>query len=284
MNEIGGDTGQQATPAGITDAVGVTPATVGERLRAGREAAGLSIEEIGVRTRVPLRHLEAIELGDYSTLPSPTYAVGFARAYARAVGLDDVAVAQAVRSDVNRLGRRQPEYEPYEVTDPARVPSRGLAIVAAGLALALLVLAGLYYGGNLLPGGTPATTAPVATAPADGTAGAASAVVASVPAVRPAAAPTPAANGEVILTANDEVWMRVYDAANTTLYLGTMKPGERFVLPAGANDPMINVGRPDKLAITLNGAAMPPLGTGERAIKDVRIGGAALAGRLAGTP
>lgn len=247
-----------------------TPRTVGETLRAAREAQGLSLAEVGARTRVPLRHLEAIEAGDYAALPSPTYAVGFARAYARAVAADEVAVARAARVEVDRLERRQPEYEPYEVTDPARVPSRGVAIVAAGLALGLLILVALYFGGDWLrtaPGASP-TDAPVVASRA-------------VPAPTPAA--SVAAAGEVVLTANDQVWMRVYDAANATLYTGTLQPGERFVVPAGAIDPKINVGRPDKLAVTLNGSAVPPLGTGERAIKDVRIGAAALAARLSGT-
>ena len=47
---------------------------------------------------------------------------------------------------------------------------------------------------------------------------------------------------------------------------------------------MINVGRPDKLPVTLNGSAVPPLGTGERAIKDVPVGAAALAARAGGQP
>ena len=64
------------------------------------------------------------------------------------------------------------------------------------------------------------------------------------------------------LAATDEVWLRVYDADNKTLYLGTMKPGERFEVPAGARDPKINVGRPDKLQVTINGAAMPALDDG----------------------
>ena len=265
MDEV--DAGETAGQAGFQPVA--TPRTAGEILRAAREAQGLGVADIGTRTRVPLRHLEAIESGDYGSLPSPTYAVGFARAYARAVGADEVAIAQAVRIEVDRLGRRQPEYAPYEVTDPARVPSRGVAILAAGLALGLLVLAALYFGSGWLRSGVPST--PDA-APA--------AATRTVPLPMPAAAP--AGTGEVVLTANDEVWMRVYDAANTTLYTGTLQPGERFVVPAGAEDPKIDVGRPDKLAVTLNGAAVPPLGTGERAIKDVRIGGAALAARLAG--
>ena len=73
------------------------PQPVGERLRAARERHGMSLAEIGARTRVPLRHLEAIEASNYGALPSPTYAVGFVRAYARAVGEDENAEA-VVRS------------------------------------------------------------------------------------------------------------------------------------------------------------------------------------------
>ena len=264
MDEV--ETGQNAAPA--------QPERAGDILRKAREAQGLTVADIATRTRVPLRHLEAIEASDYSTLPSSTYAVGFSRAYARAMGIDEVQIANIVRSDVAKLGSKKPEYEPYEMTDPSRVPSRGLAIVALGIAIAVLVLVGLWYGTDIFHGArTSPADVPVAQAPA-------------VPAAKTAqsvpAAPTPA-NGQVTLTASDDVWMRVYDADNKTLYLGTMKPGDKFDVPRDAKDPMINIGRADKLAVTLNGAAVPPLGTGERAIKDVHIGAAAIAARGAGT-
>ena len=105
----------------------VAPARPGERLREAREHRGLSLAEVAARTRVPQRHLEAVEAGDYRALPSPTYAMGFAKAYARAVSADEVAIAQDVRRELDRLGPRQPEYVPYETADPARVPSRGVA-------------------------------------------------------------------------------------------------------------------------------------------------------------
>ncbi|RXD03850.1 helix-turn-helix domain-containing protein [Sphingomonas sp. UV9] len=265
MDEV--ETGQNATPA--------VPERAGDILRNSREAQGLSVADIAARTRVPLRHLEAIEASDYTALPSSTYAVGFSRAYARAVGVDEVRVAQLVREDVAKLGRRTPEYEPYEMTDPSRVPSRGIAIVALGIAIAVLVLVGLWYGTDMFRGsGNSPTETPVAqTAPNP-----------AAQTAQPVPAPATPANGQVTLTASDEVWMRVYDADNKTLYLGTMKPGEKFDVPKDAKDPMINIGRADKLAVTLNGAAAPALGTGERAIKDVRIGAPAIAARLAGTP
>jgi cytoskeleton protein RodZ len=242
------------------------PQPVGERLRAARERHGMSLAEIGARTRVPLRHLEAIEESNYGALPSPTYAVGFVRAYARAVGEDEVTLARDVRVEAQKAPRATPQYQPYEVADPTRVPSRGLVVAAAGLALAIVVLAALWFASGLLRG-------------ADEAPGATSSVAVAVPAAQPSASPTPVGGGQVTLVATDEVWLRVYDAANKTLYIGTMKPGERYDVPPTADGPMINVGRPDKLQVTLNGSNLPPLGTGERAIKDVPVGAAALSAR-----
>lgn len=251
---------------GAPDAPAV-PASAGDRLRAAREAKGMALADVAARTRVPLRHLQAIESGDYAGLPSPTYAVGFARAYARAVDADEVAVAAAVREEVSKIGRA-PEYEPYATADPDRVPSRGLAIVAAGLALAIVVLALLWFGTSWWQARQPAvatTEAPVA---------------APTPAVVSRSVPAPT-NGQVKLTATDEVWLRVADAAGKTLYIGTLKPGESFDVPAGADHPTLTVGRPDKLQVTLDGKALPPLGTGERPIKNVAVDGTAIAARLA---
>ena len=71
----------------------IGPGPVGDTLRAAREAQGLTLDDVSARTRVPLRHLESIEASAYASLPSGAYAVGFARAYARAVGLSDAAIA-----------------------------------------------------------------------------------------------------------------------------------------------------------------------------------------------
>jgi transcriptional regulator with XRE-family HTH domain len=246
------------------------PASAGETLRTAREAQGLTLADIVARTRIPTRHLEAIEIGDYGSLPSSTYAVGFAKGYARAVGADEVEIAAQVRDDVGRMSRAA-HYVPYETADPSRVPSRGIAIVGLGVALAVVILAALWFGTGLFRGGSTANEPLVADS-------ATTAPVVPKPAAAAAPAPT---GGQVILAATDEVWLRVYDADDKTLYIGTMKPGERFDVPAGARDPMINVGRPDKLQVTLNGAAMPPLGDGSRPIKDVRVSGEAVSARLA---
>ena len=243
--------------------------TAGERLRSAREARGMTLDDVSARTRVPPRHLQAIEEGRYADLPSPTYAVGFARAHARATGADDVGIAALVRTEVNRVGPRKPEYTPYEMADPARLPSRGMAALAAGVALALLILGGLWFAGTRFGGGDSPT---VAERPAE-------AVVAAIPPT-----PTRPTGGQVTLAATDEVWMRVSDAADATLFTGTLKAGERFDVPPDAREPRVSIGRPDKLAVTLNGSAVPALGTGERPVKNVPVGADAIRRRLSGEP
>lgn len=246
---------------------------VGPRLRAAREAQGMSVADVASHTRIVQRYVAAVERGDYADLPSRTYAVGFAKAYARAVGVDEVEIGRDTRAEVAAMGEPRPQFQLEEIADPARAPSRGLVVVAAGIALAVLILGALWFATGVFRG-TSAT-------PENETAQ----VIADVPApsaAAPAAAPTaPAAGGPVVLTATDEVWLRIYDAADNRLFLGTMKPGDRFEVPANANRPMVNVGRPDKLAITIGGRAVPPLGDGKRAMKDVDISAAALLARPA---
>ena len=246
------------------------PGRAGDRLRLAREAKGLDLDEVAARTRIPQRHLEAIEQGEFSRLPSTTYAVGFARAYARAVGADEPSIAADVRAAIAVKWDR-PAPTPVYDEDPVRSPSRGIVWVGVIIALLLVLGAALWFGSALFRRDSTAP-APV-TAPA--------AAPAAAPA--PVAAPTPA-GGQVTLIASDEVWVRIYDAANKTLLIKTLAPGERFDVPAGADRPMINTGRPDKLAVTVNGSAVPPLGSGKVAIMNVPISAEALLARAPTAP
>lgn len=241
------------------------PKTAGERLREARESQGLSLAEVAARTRVPLRHLEAIEQSNYSGLPSHTYSVGFAKAYARAIGMDEVAIARDVRGQADAV-QRPPEYQPYELQDLKRQPPKGLAMGVTIAAILVLIAAGLYFGTTLFRGdGETAVAAPASE-------------IMPEP-VAPDPVPTPVASGQVTLTATDLVWLRIYDADGKSIYEAEMKPGDRFDVPPDANRPMINVGRPDKLQVSVNGSNVPPLGDGARAIKDVEISAEALLAR-----
>lgn len=68
----------------ITDA-----ATLGDGLRKAREMSGRSLVELSAATRVHTRYLTALEQNDWSVLPSRVFAIGYVRAYAAALGLDE---------------------------------------------------------------------------------------------------------------------------------------------------------------------------------------------------
>jgi transcriptional regulator with XRE-family HTH domain len=62
--------------------------SLGQRLRAAREARGLLLDEVERITRIRAKFLAAFEADDFSGLPSETQARGFLRNYAEYLGLD----------------------------------------------------------------------------------------------------------------------------------------------------------------------------------------------------
>jgi len=248
----------------------------GAMLAAAREAAGLDLAEVAARTRIPQRHLLAIEAGEYSRLPSRTYAVGFSRTYARLVGLDEHSVTEQVRLDLadgDPQGPLRPDR--FEPGDPARVPSRRLAWFSA-LAVVLLVVGGFtFYRTYFSPGLGPAPlTAPT---PAE-----TARVVTSGPgSARPAAA-APAPTGPVVFTSLvDGTWVKFYDGAGNRLFEGQMARGQTFTVPADAQQPQVWTGRPNALAITIGGRAVPRLADTETVMRDVPVTAEALLARPA---
>lgn len=251
-----------------TEATAPETGSVGSQLYAAREAAGLSLTEIATRTRVPIRHLEAIEASNYSALPGSTYTIGFTRSYAKALGLDETALLTELRQELAEGGyqnvARTPEYEP---ADPARVPSRPLAWGAAALAIALIIVYFIWRSFALAPVAEGDAAKPVAEAPIKDQSGPAKAETQIDP------------SGQVVITARETVWLKIYDAENNRLYENEMKAGESFTVPKDANNPMIVTGRPQVLDVTIGGKPVPPLGTGERSIADVGISATALLAR-----
>lgn len=244
------------------------PDTAGAKLRAAREAQGLSVQDVATRTRIAQRQLEAIERDDYSALPGIPYAVGFARAYARAVGLDEVAIAADVRNAVHNSELGSNRYETFEPADPARVPSRALAWTAAAIVI-ILVAGFTIWRTQLL---TPPTEQEMA---------AQQAAPAAAPRPAPSARPAAPVVQTVVFTANDDVWLRIYDETGERLKDGLMKKGESFTLPANARNPMILTGRPQALAVTVGGKPVAPLGSPDRTISDVPVSAEALLARAA---
>ena len=66
---------------------------IGERLRAAREARGLSLEAVAAELRIRSVILAAMEHEDHTALPERVYLLGLLRTYARFLGLDPANVA-----------------------------------------------------------------------------------------------------------------------------------------------------------------------------------------------
>ncbi|NMN05799.1 MULTISPECIES: helix-turn-helix domain-containing protein [unclassified Novosphingobium] len=252
-----------AAPAGVPDRVGAT-------LRAAREAQGLSLKDIAARTRITARHVEALEAGDYDSLPGRPYALGFARSYAKAVGLDEAAIAQAVRTE---LSARAPAPETrvihqFEAGDPAKTPSRLVSWLAGLLVVAVLGLGLVFWRSYYWPSAElPALVGPEEPKP-----------VAAKPAAQPSA-PAPAArpNGPVVFTAQeDRIWVKFYDGSGKQLVQKLMAKGETYTVPDGVTDPKLWTGRPDALTITIGGQAVPRIADKQGIVKDVAVSGPAL--------
>lgn len=77
---------------------GAQPA--GEFLASARRAAGLSLAAVSDATKVKIEHLEAIEASNADALPITAYSVGFVKAYARFLKLDEEALAKQFKKDI----------------------------------------------------------------------------------------------------------------------------------------------------------------------------------------
>ena len=247
----------------------------GQSLRRAREQKGLSLEDIAKKTRIPQRHLASIESGDFDALPGRTYAIGFAKSYARTVGLSDASIGGQLRTEMDEQGHGayQAESSGYAPANPSSIPPVHLAWTAGGIGI--LVLVGYLVWRTLLlnpadmpPVGESETAAPVETAAGN-----------SAPQTLQDNVATPASGGTVVLTATEPVWMKIYDAEGERLFENEMAAGDTFTVPADADDPQILTGRPDALTVTIDGQVVPQLGTGERTIKDVGVSAKALLAR-----
>jgi cytoskeletal protein RodZ len=260
----------------FTDAETTTepPIGIGAQLHAAREEKGLSLEQVAAETRIPQRHLVAIEAGDFGRLPGRTYAVGFSRTYAKTVGLDQDDVGAMVRAELDAQAGEEESYRPasFEPGDPARAPSRTLFYVS--IVAGLLVIAGIAaFVGTLF---TPAGELPslVEQEQAEQAAAQRAATQTGTPAAQATAQPT----GPVVFTAQEEAWVRFYTPQGT-LMEALMAPGDSYTVPAGADRPMLRTGRPDALRVTIGGREVPRLSVEQRVVSDVSVTAEALIAR-----
>lgn len=267
---------------------------LGNFLARHRAEQGRDLTDIAMQTRVPLRHLKAIEDGLHENLPAMPYTIGFVKSYARALGLDPEDCALRFRRETTKSDRIEPTIH-HEPIEDARVPSRRAAI--GGIALLGLVAAAIVAWASGWLGGASAPETPVEAS----TTTAAPAVVAepvvtssdpvgdvaAVPATStsdalPAATATAPAGGPIVVSAREDAWVKIYDSVQKkAVYMGVMAAGDRYEVPADRRDLLLWTGRAGALDVTVGGQPIPPLGAPTQTVKDVPLTAEGLAARSA---
>lgn len=128
------------------EAEGLTPQEnrqkLADLLRETRVSKGLSLEEVAEITRVRVTYLEAIEQAAYDVLPSRAFAIGYIKAFARALDLDEESLADLYKreSDEGHIKLQAPMGASLEDLKPTR---RGY-VIAAILIVSMIVMWNIF--------------------------------------------------------------------------------------------------------------------------------------------
>lgn len=255
--------------------------SVGAILAAARKAASLELTDVARETRVPLRHLRALEADSHDGLPALPYTTGFVKAFARTVGLDAEAISAQFRAETSKTAH-VPAQAPLAPLDERRLPPRGL-VIASVAALVLLVgglwafSAGLF---ETVPPPPAVAAAPVVVpSDADVSPTAAQldggvAVAAPLPVATPAG---PAQTGAVAFTPTEDVWVKLTDrVSGDAVKVGILKRGERYVVPGDPARLVLRTGKAGTLGITVGGRAIAPLGGQVETVSNISLDPVAL--------
>lgn len=95
-------------------------ATVGEQLKAAREARHLSVHRVAEVTKMRSDHVLALEEGNYRVFVAPVYTRGFVRSYARLVKLDEAGLLAQLDRELGGQEPARRSVEPFEAERPDR--------------------------------------------------------------------------------------------------------------------------------------------------------------------
>jgi cytoskeletal protein RodZ len=115
--------------------------SLGDLLRTARERRGLTVQELAAITRIPRRHLDALERGQFDELPGGMYRRAELRTYAETVGLDKAFVLERLEQSLGLAA----DPVPGTAAAPIYDPSPRSRIYAVVVTLGLIAAAGTTY-------------------------------------------------------------------------------------------------------------------------------------------
>lgn len=124
------------------------PLSVGQLLRAGRERAGLSVEEVVGKIKLAPRQIVALEADDFQSLPETAFVRGFVRSYAKLLEMD----AQPLLDALPGAKTAQVKVDPLHVEAPfptARTMRRqSVNLLIAAFLVVLAIVGFAVWQGN----------------------------------------------------------------------------------------------------------------------------------------
>lgn len=118
----------------------------GDDLRKAREKQGLAVENISESTKVPAKHIRALEAGHLAEIPGGVFRRGFVRSYIGALGLEEVRWMRRfdeVCRERGLAGGTDSDWTKFaeNVKNSRASTPRSRAVKSTGFALALIALA-----------------------------------------------------------------------------------------------------------------------------------------------
>ncbi len=243
---------------------------IGDLLRRERERQNLSIKDIEKATSIRALYIDAIEKGEYKTLPGEVYAKGFVRNYANYLKLNANEIVNAFNEEMHpqeelqdaagsssaeearqeqAAERNREEYRGPKITSlesyPMEKKSHGVrnALMVAAAVFVVAFAALIAFGGDEEPS-APAPRAKTQTQQGQ---------------KQTEAAPKPAADGvEMKLSFTDRCWTEVVVDGKTE-FEGTAEKGKVLTLK-GKDKVRITAGNAGALHYSLNGKDMGAIG------------------------
>ena len=282
--------------APLGDVFDVPQPTAGETLRSARTEKGIELADIARETRVPIRHLIAIENDAHDSLPALPYAVGFVKTFARHVGLAPNALAAQFRAETTKSEHTPVVVAPLEPLDDSRRPSLKIVVVTI-IALVTVISIVLAYGAGVIAPPLSETPAPPVVAALEPEPPTATDITLPPPPVvvmpatiDPAAVGLPAedavsgtTDAQVVISASEDAWFKVYDASGT-IKMGILRAGESYAVQSRSDSLKLWTGNAGALRLTVSGKPIAAIGAAKQTIKDVSLVPEALLARTVVQP
>ena len=226
--------------------------SIGDTLAEARRQAGLTVAQVSDRTRIRETIIRGIEQNDFSACGGDFYARGHIRSVASVVGVDPAPLIREY-DEAHGAPEAIRAAEVFEPSTPIRIKERRSLNWSVAMILALLVVVGygVYHfvsAGSGGPGPAAAAAPPAATHTAT-----------PQPTASASPSPTTSTPGDVViqLTAVEDCWVFLTNAAGGTIYSG--------VVPAGSTQSWkesqavnLRLGNPAGVVLTVNGKKATP--------------------------